>query len=125
LAGVLWVGYLFYQRWRETEHFAKNVQCAQLARDFAKSRASDEREPVVISAFYSSKRTSCVAALERQISRRSVVDVVDPVTGEVMWVEGCDIDGECNAGLEFNMRSRARDVLDKWADTPLDRPLPH
>src|ERR1700728_1792801 len=125
LAGLMWLTYRRYQAQMENERFVKNVQCRQLAQDFAKGRVADETDPVVISAFFSSKRGSCVAALERRLEGRFVLQVVDPVTGEVMWVEGCTISDECDGNSVSGIRLRARSAVDKWADRPLDHPVPH
>lgn len=125
LSGVLWLAYRYYQARQENERFARNVQCTQLARDFARSRAGDQSEPVVTSAFFSSKRGSCVAALERRLEGRFVLQVADPVTGEIMWVEGCTISDECDGNSVSGIRLRARNALDQWADRPLDHPVPH
>jgi|ERR1700730_14316017 len=125
LSGVLWLAYRYYQARLENERFARNVQCTQLARDFARSRAGDQLEPVVTSAFFSSKRGSCVAALERRLEGRFVLQVADPVTGEIMWVEGCTISDECDGNSVSGIRLRARNALDQWADRPLDHPVPH
>jgi zinc-ribbon domain len=123
--GLLSLGYRSYLTKVTNEHFSRNVQCAKLAQDFAKGRTSDEAEPVVTSAFYSSKRNSCVAAVERRLEQRFVVQAADPVTGEILWVEGCSMPDECNGNLVLAIRLRARGALDKWADSPLDHPTPH
>jgi hypothetical protein len=123
LAGGAWLGYGYYKRQRDDLRFAQNVRCAQLARDFAKSRTGDEAETTVLYGFFSSKRNSCVAALERRLSNRFVVQVADSVTGEVMWVEGCSLPEECTGNLISTMRVDVRDAVGKWADRPLDRPV--
>jgi len=122
LVTVSWLGYRYYQHQRDEERFARNIRCAQLARDFAQSRTDDDAETTVMYALYSSKRNSCVAALERRFSSRFVVQVADPVTGEVMWVEGCSLPDECNGNMISTMRLDARDAIGKWTDKQLDRP---
>jgi hypothetical protein len=123
LVAASWLGYGYYKRQRDDERFARNVRCGQIARDFAKSRTPDGTETSVLYGFFSSKRNSCVAALERRLSNRFVVQVADPVTGEVMWVEGCSFPEECSGNLISTMRFDVRDAVGKWADRPLDRPV--
>jgi hypothetical protein len=126
LVGLLSVGYAYYESWRKDVRFSRNVRCTGLARDFARSRTTDPVEPLIFDSIYSSKRGSCLAVIEHQtLGRRLVVQVADPVTGEVMWVEGCSIDGECTAFAEPQMRIQAERYLDTLADKPLDRPAPH
>lgn len=118
-----WLGYAYYKHQLDDERFARNARCAQLARDFAKSRADDGGETTVLYDFFSSKRNSCVAALERRLSNRFVVQVADPVTGEVIWVKGCSIPEECTGNLISTMRFDVRDAIGRYADRPLDRPV--
>lgn len=123
LAGASWLGYGYYRHQRDDERFARNVRCAQLARDFAQGRTDDEAQTTVLYGFFSSKRNSCVAALERHLSNRFVVQVADPVTGEVIWVEGCSFSEDCSGNLISTMRFDVRNAAGKWADRPLDRPV--
>jgi len=94
---------LTYYRAREnTERFNRGVRCVELARDFASSKVTDQAE--VIRVLYSSKRNSCLATVEHRNADRFFVQIVDPSTGEVIWVAGCYWQGECSERLVSNIQ---------------------
>jgi hypothetical protein len=122
-ACAFWAAYSYYQREGDRERFARNIRCSEVARNFAKSRSDDGAGATVLYGFFSPKRNSCVTALERRFSDRFIVQVADPVTGEVMWVEGCSLPDECNESLISTMRIDVKDAIARWSDRPLDRPV--
>jgi hypothetical protein len=115
-----WLALSHYHEREDTERFKRTVLCAQLARDFAKGKVRDQAE--VIRTIYSSKRDSCLATVEHRSSERFFVQIVDPSTGEVLWVDGCDWHGECSERLLSNIQMKSGDVLNSWADKPLEKP---
>lgn len=120
LSTVLWLGFGYYRSWRRDEGFVKNIRCGELAGTFAKSNADATGH--VIRAIYSSKKNSCLAAIEYQNLERYWVSVIDPATRESVYLDSCYWrDKEC-ATSTSSMLGQSINVLSRWADKPLANP---
>lgn len=117
------IGYIVYRNHLASERFANNIRCAGIAREFASSQSGGPRQVEVFESIYSTRRGSCAAVVERKFfgSSRFIVEVADPVTGEVMWTNGCAVDEECSMSAEIFARRQAGSFLDTLADKALER----
>jgi hypothetical protein len=112
LAVACWGGFSLYRTKQKSQRASLDAHCAELSQLLVKAKP-DASATRVIAAVYSSRRNSCLAAVEHRDGQQYFVQVVDPTTDVAVWTDGCRTPDNCNEQVMSSIRTRSKVALDK------------
>jgi hypothetical protein len=101
IGAVAATAYLRLQQSNNQARFEAKITCRQIAQEYEKNRSRDGSAIELQQVDYSPKRNSCIATLDSNDDLFQSANVVDVITGEVIWSDECVEQNTGSAGSDW------------------------